>query len=545
MKKRTLLFVFSILITFIASAETEYQKLKVKVSQEVYNKISNTIKDTRKQPTFNFIFSDPYPYYNAFYDPENNTINLGEGIYDIAKTFGKDSINALAMVFGHEIAHFYKDHGWGYSFGDANEYLKISQKIYKLQLNATRKAEMETEADYFGGIFGYMAGYNSLGVGAEFFDKFYKLAKVPDVTTGYPTRQERMNICDNSITMLNKLIPLFDAANYLVLLGEYDKAASLYDHIIVTFPSREIYNNEGAAYAMAALGTYDEGQIKFVYPFTIDCDTRMDNGGQKGLSEDKEAKRKEYLEMAKDAFESAIKLDKEYAAAYINLGLVYDLMGEKELAVAMAGKGYSLAEKEKNEMLMANASIAKGIIFANDGNATDAKTQFTKGLISNKNVAQTNLNVLNNPGTLGYVYKSDVSGEKTSHQDENINTIETSLLEAVLMDAKSVEIKKQNDDKPKMKVFSQSDALVTAIMIKTYTIPKQTISFLFTGYKYEGASSKGIKVGSPLTKVMEQYGKPARIVTGTNRNFYIFEKTQIIFITDKKDNVIGWMLYIK
>src|SRR5688572_16920776 len=251
-------------------AETEYQLHKAKVSKDVYNKIANTIKDTRKQPTFNFLYNNPYPYYNAFYDPENNTINLGEGIYDIAKTFGKDSINALAMVLGHELAHFYKDHGWGYSFGDANEYLKISKKIYKLQLDPVRQAEMETEADYFGGIFGYMAGYNSLNVGSELFDKFYKTAKIPDVTTGYPTRQERMLICDNSIKLLDKLIPLFDAANCLVLLGEYDKAASIYDHIIVTFPSREIYNNQGAAYAMAALGLFDEGTVKFVYPFSID-----------------------------------------------------------------------------------------------------------------------------------------------------------------------------------------------------------------------------------------------------------------------------------
>ena len=538
-------FVILCLFSLAATAgETAYQKLKAKISLEVYTKIATTIKDSRKQPTFNFLYSVYEPYYNAYYDPSNNTINLGEGIYDLTRTFGKDSINALALVLGHELAHFYKDHGWGYSFGTANEYLKVSEKIYKLQLTPAHKVEKESQADYYGGLFGYMAGYNTLAVGADFFSKFYATAKVPDVTTGYPTKQERMSICDNSLALLKQLIPVYEAANYLVLLGEYEKAASLYDHIMVTFPSREIYNNEAAAYAMAALGLFEDGQIKYLYPFTIDSDTRMNAGGQKGLGEDKEQKRKEYLETARDLLENATKMDKEYAASFLNLALVYELLGEKELALAMAGKAYSLAEKEKNIMMMANASIAKGIILANDSRKEEAKAEFTKGQTGNKYVADINLKSLLKPSG-AYVYQSDVSGEKHTGLEENINSIDASLLEAVLGDAKVLQIKKQNDEKPKMKIKSKSDALLTAIVIETYTYPKQTISFLFTGYNYEGASTKGVKVGSPVTKIHSEYGKPARIVTGTNRNYLIFEKTPIIFMTDKNDKVMGWMLYIK
>ena len=527
------------------SAESSYQKMKAKISLDIYNKIANTIKDTRKQPTFNFLYSDPAPYLNAFYDPGNNTINLGEGIYDIAVTFGKDSTNALALVLGHELAHFYKDHTWGYDFITKNEYLKISQKITKVNQEEGRKAEMETQADYFGGIFGYMSGFNTLSVGAAFFEKFYHQAEVPDVTYGYPTLQERMKICVNSSAMLNKMIPLFDAANYLVLIGEYEKAGNIYDNILATFPSREIYNNAGAAYAFSALGLYEEGELKYVYPFSLETDTRMDKGGQKGLSEDKVAKRKELLESAKQMFESANRLDKDYAPAYVNLGLAYALLDDKELGLAMAGKGYSLAEKNKDEFMMANASIARGIIFAMDGKKDEAKIEFNKALKGNKNIAQLNLNALAGTGNFGYIYKTDDSGEKTSNNEESINTIDASLLEAVLGNADMTEIKKQNDDKPKMKVLSKSDALVTAVQIKTYTYPKQEISFLFTGYKYDAASGRGVKRGMPLSKVNELYGKAGRIVVGTSRNFYIYQKTPIIFITDKNDNVMGWVLYIK
>jgi tetratricopeptide (TPR) repeat protein len=544
-RKITFLALASISLWGTLAAQTPKQKNKEKVSREIYNKIANTIKDSRKQPTFNFIYSDPDPYLNAFYDPENNTINLGEGIYDIATEFGKDSSNALALVLGHELAHFYKDHTWGYDFATKNEYLKISEKIYTVNEDESRKAEMETQADYYGGIIGYMSGYNTLSVGGAFFDKFYHKADVPNETYGYPTLQERMKICETSTAMLNKMIPLFDAANYLVLIGEYEKAGNIYDNILSTFPSREIYNNAGAAYAFSALSLFEEGELKYIYPFSLETDTRMNKGGQKGLSEDKVAKRKELLESAKTMFESANKLDKEYAPAYVNLGLAYALLDDKELGLAMAGKGYSIAEKNKDELMMANASIARGIIYAMDGNKDGAKAEFTKALKGNKNVAQMNLNALLGTGDFGYMYKTDDTAEKTSNTDESINTIDASLLEAVLGDASMVEIKKQNDEKPKMKVLSKSDALVTAVQITTYTYPKQQVSFLFTGYKYDGATARGIKRGMPLSKVQEQYGKASRIVVGTSRNFYIYQKTPIIFITDKNDNVMGWTLYIK
>jgi tetratricopeptide (TPR) repeat protein len=525
-------------------AQTDTQKMKAKISQDIYNKIANTARDSRKQPTFNFLYSKGEPYYNAYYDPSNHTINLGEGIYDIASTFGADSTNALALVLGHELAHFYKDHGWGYSFGTKSDYMNISEKIYKLQFDPTRKAEMEAQADYYGGIFTYMAGYNTLAIGPEFFDKFYGIAQIPDVTSGYPTKQERMKICANSKKMLEDLVPVFEAANYLVLLGEYEKAANLYDHIIVTFPSREMYNNEGCALALAALGLSPE-QTKFVYPFTIDTDTRLNNAGTKGLTEDPETKRKRLLEEAKDAFMQAMKLDKDYVPAYLNLALVYELQGEKELAEAMASKAFNMAQKNADDIMMANASIAKGIVLATAKRNDEAKTEFKKAFTGNKKVAQINLDVLNNPDAKGMTYKPDVSGEKTSTTDEAIASVSASLLETLFEDAKEVVIAKQNKEKPSLKVYSVYDPEYTAIMVKTVTYPSQTVSFIYTNPKYNGTSGRGIKHGTKVSKLIDAYGQPGRIIMGTDRTYYIFEKTPVIFTTDKKDNVTNWILYVK
>ncbi len=149
---------------------TDHQKLKEKLSEEIYKKICRTVKDSRKAPAFNFIFNyKGEPYYNAYYSPSNNTINFGEGVYDLARKFKKDSLNVVATVMGHEIAHFYKDHGWAHAFGKANPGGDIKENVKQSMYNSEDRARMEAEADYFGGIFGYMSGYNTLSVGGAFF----------------------------------------------------------------------------------------------------------------------------------------------------------------------------------------------------------------------------------------------------------------------------------------------------------------------------------------------------------------------------------------
>jgi len=547
MKKQSPLFFILILFVFFnQNISAEKNEYKYKVSKSVYDKIAATAKDSRKQPTYNFIYNTGKPYYNAYYSPANNTINLGEGIYDLCKEFGADSLNALAMVLGHELAHFYKDHGWGMAFGTANEDLEVANKIYKLKLTPARKTECEAQADYYGGLFGYMAGYQSLNVGEEFFNKLYKAAKLPAVTNGYPTLQERMKIGDNSKKMLQKLIAVFEAANLLVVTDDFERAASCYDHIITTFPSREIYNNAGVALAREALKLYDVEKLKYAYPFTLDLDTRMDNAGHKGLSEDKEEKIKRLLSEAKEMFNIAIQMDKDYTTAYVNSAMISDLQGDHELSVGMAAKAITMAEANNETILAANGHIAKGIAFANSNKTADAKSEFTKAKDGNKGMAELNLNAVSTPGFFAKLFGAPKkSEEKTSSIDESIGDIEPSLIDAAFEGAEELEIKRQNDKRPSIKVYSKHEADYTAIKVKTYSSPKGLDNFIMTTATYRGKSGRGIAIGAKASAVKEAYGSPSRIVSGAQKNFYVYEKTKIIFMVDGNDKVVGWVLYAK
>ncbi|MCE3225831.1 MAG: tetratricopeptide repeat domain protein [Bacteroidetes bacterium] len=524
----------------------EKNDYKYKVSKSVYDRIATTAKDSRKQPTYNFIYNSGKPYFNAYYNPSNNTINLGEGIYDLCAEFGADSMNALAMVLGHELAHFYKDHGWGMAFGTANEDLEVASKIYKLKLTAARKTECEAQADYYGGLFGYMAGYKSLNVGAEFFKKLYTAAKLPNVTNGYPTMDERMKIGDNSKKMLEKLIAVYEAGNMLCVTDDFERAASCYDHIISVFPSREIYNNAGVALAREALKLYDVEKMKFAYPFTLDLDTRMDNAGQKGMTEDKEEKIKRLLNEAKEMFQTATNMDKEYAPAYLNLAMVSDLLGDHELAVGMAGKAVQMAEASGEAVVAANAHIAKGIALANTNKTADAKSEFNKGKDGNKAMAELNLNAVSTPGFFAKLFgQPKATTEKSSTIEENIGEIEPSLIDAALEGAEELEIKRQNEKRPSMKIYSRHEGDYTAIKVKTYSYPKGLDNFVVTTPWYRGKSGRGITIGAKASSVKDVYGAPARTVAGAQGTFLVYEKSKIIFLVDANDKVSGWVLYAK
>lgn len=547
MKKVSLVLILFLFCTGVTLATApEKNEYKLKVSKQVYDKIAYTAKDSRKQPTFNFIYNYGKPYYNAYYNPANNTINLGEGIYDLCVEFGADSLNAMAMVLGHELAHFYKDHGWGMAFGTANEDLEVASKIYKLKLTSARKTECEAQADYYGGLFGYMAGYKSLNVGPDFFKKLYSAAKLPDVTNGYPTLQERMKIGENSKKMLEKLIAVFEAANMLTVTDDFERAASCYDHIITTFPSREIYNNAGVALALEAMKVYDVEKMKFYYPFSLDLDTRMDNAGHKGMGEEKEEKIKRLLNEAKEMFQTAINMDKDYAPAYLNLAMITDLQGDHELAVGMAGKAVTMAEASGLPVLVANAHIAKGIALANANKSSDAKAEFTKAKDGNKGVAELNMSAMGQTGFFTKLFGTPKkSEEKVSTIEENIAEVEPSLLDAVLEGAEEMEIKRQNDKRPAIKVYSKHEGDYAAIKVKTYSYPKGLDNFVITSHWYRGKSGRGIAINSKASAVKEAYGSPTRIVSGAQKSFYVYEKTKIIFMIDANDKVDGWVLYSK
>jgi hypothetical protein len=63
---------------------------------------------------------------SAKYLPSEQKIQIEECLIQLTKSFGKDSINALAIIMGHELAHYYKSHEWSREFAYSLRGTKIS-----------------------------------------------------------------------------------------------------------------------------------------------------------------------------------------------------------------------------------------------------------------------------------------------------------------------------------------------------------------------------------------------------------------------------------
>lgn len=530
---------------------SDYQKLKAREAAQIFNKICKTVKDTRKAPTFNFIYNyQGKPYYNAYYSPSNNTINFGEGIYDLAADLGADSLDIVATVMAHEIAHFYKDHGWAHAFGKANPDNDIKKNVKESMYDSDDRARMEAEADYFGGIFGYMSGYNTLGVGGAFFDKLYDALEIPDETFGYPSRQDRIAIYNNSKEMLEELIPVFNTANLLNLVRRYEKASMCYDHVIVTFPSREMYNNAGVALAQEAMSMYSPEELKFVYPFGLDLDTRLSHAGTKGAGESKEDKRLRLAKDALDLFNDALRIDDQYAPAYVNAALAHCLLGEYEMALGLANKAIQFAATNDNKLLVGNGHIARGIAFALSNQKADAKKEFKAAESGNALLATTNLDAVTN-NVFAKLFKKKIS-EEIEGEEETIAEVGVEAIEVLFDDKdafKSIDIKKQNEKRPETVVVTVEEEDFDATLVATYSGPwsakEELEGFLMTKPDYEGETARGIKIGSSLDAIKKLYGKPTRMLGGSQNNFIFYEKTGLIFLLDADNNVTRWLIYGK
>ena len=98
-----------------------------------------------------------------------NQIIFEEKAYDICATFGERTDDAIAMILGHELAHYKLQHNWGDDFTSSFALGDVHNSINKANVELEQMHFWETQADQMGGIYAYLGGYNILGIAKELF----------------------------------------------------------------------------------------------------------------------------------------------------------------------------------------------------------------------------------------------------------------------------------------------------------------------------------------------------------------------------------------
>jgi len=483
---------------------------KVQATQRVFDDLVLAFGDRRTPPQLHMV---PRSVRNkarlAWYNPQQHRLTLEERAYDLCVEHGADSLDALAFLLGHELAHFYENHGWVGDFGNGFADLQVGQTLQAVERSIDEMIKVETQADYVGGFYGYLAGYRTLDVAPILLRRIYQAYALGDQIPGYPALAERQEIARRAAQDLHRMIPIFDASHRVLMLLHYETAARCFEFIARSFNSREILNNAGVARALQALALIEpEEEPYVVYPFEVDGTTRLAGGkdaSKFGYSTSPMRQRQQLLEQARTTLERARQQDPEYPPTYINLACVTDLLGQADEAALWAQQALNVARRTDAPMPLAHALIARGITKLHGTPPdTTGSQDFIAAQANAPLLARFNLAVLDKKEQEDA--KPDLpAGEIRRPKVERIGGLAAMDYRRVNPE-KVAQMPRNGPGQPAFTFYRRQAAYGTWLILDTsYT----NIAFLETQAGYGGATDRGVRIGDERTQVETIYGLPA------------------------------------
>lgn len=306
--------------------------------------------DRRRQERVAFLRSLPGP-------PRRQQIVIDAKVIRICQELQQGNPDACVAYFlGHELAHYVLHHDWGSDFSMKMAGIKSAQEIAQMDLK--ENAEHEAQADNYGLLYATIVGYDSLAVAPQALAATYRAYQIPEDLPGYLTLSVRQQIAERSRAFLQLLLPIFDAATLSMTLGRFAAAAALYDAILEQFPSREIYNN--AAIARARIATAVD---QTNYPWLLDGATRLPRSVRRGNTPDT-AERERLLAVARDDLDRALALDRGYAVAYANRGLI--ALAQQESNRARADFDSARRVANRSAVIIASVEFGEALLTGRD-----------------------------------------------------------------------------------------------------------------------------------------------------------------------------------
>ncbi len=195
-------------------------------------------------------------------------IYLHEKAYNVCAQQGVDSLKALALVLGHELYHYSQKQRGGYA-------------CHSLTTDSI-KLKAEIQADLYGTYYAKLAGYSPCEVAENLLHSLYKAFLLSDEKlTNYPPQTQRVALTTHICDSAEKLVNLFELANMLMVIQEYDKAAAIYDYLCAKFASREMFFNAAVARLVWVKDRYfDKTDNLPQLPILLETNSRLERHGE-------------------------------------------------------------------------------------------------------------------------------------------------------------------------------------------------------------------------------------------------------------------------
>lgn len=471
--------------------------------------------------------------YVASIDYRDNTITLERNAYAVCEAMGDTVIRdaAVAFLLGHELTHFYEKHAWRRGFAQDNADIQIGQQLQEIQDGVA----YETEADYLGGFLAYSAGYGAFDRGGDIINNLYEKYELGDTLDNYPTRQNRVILSKRSAKKLQKLVEVFEMANYNLAVGEYESAQLLYEYILRNYQSRELYNNLGMVKVLSVMQRMNPKKLKYKYPTEIDLSLSGDKGGSGIPAEDSLQ-----LLQAIRHFNAATNLDPTYAPSYLNKAISYSIIGEiKKARFYLDHEVLPIANIDTNEYkkTIEDAHILDAILLDKEnyiGNKQKAIAILQKISKEPNDIAGLNIKCINNESL-------PVSGDSFENWlgDDKIGSMDIeSYLENPLIGNFLIKL---TDTVTFFQIKPDLSSKISFIKMEKNSIREnEYFGFQATADNYSGKTQTGISLGDSREKIIEIHKTPKNII-GSVRGEMLIYPSVIFIINDEK--LTKWVTY--
>ncbi len=283
----------------------------------------------------------------AAWEPGAGEIWIEQRAWAVCRQFGAYAPNAMAILIGHELGHYYDEQARNTSF-----------RAYSRQPGSNLLREHA--ADVQGVLLAHLAGYEVRDIVPQFLTQLYDAYGRAPNPAGYPALNERRRTAQTVSARVDTILKVFDAANMLAAVEQYEPAIAALEYLQQWYRGGEIYLNLGVLYALSAVQAQSRAlPDTFVYPFTLQGRPFL---GRPRAEFSAEALRQR-LQKADEYLQMAAQRDPRCKAlARFNRANVWLLLGQPEKALALRDEaiGDSTSKKEPWAIIEALAEAVGG-----------------------------------------------------------------------------------------------------------------------------------------------------------------------------------------
>ena len=525
----------SLWLSGVATADDYLSRTDPKFQQveQVYRNLVRAVGDSRTPPELRMVRGKSSVFDIAMFAPKLYMVVIEERFVDLAQRLpASDGPHALALILGHELAHFYRRHPWALEFGKAfaDRQRQVREGAAGLGADVMPAPEerrrIEAEADYFGGFYSFLAGYHPLRVSSRVFDAVYREYEFDESLPAYEHLEERKAAAQEAQSRLKQLEPLFEAGMFLSVIKDHLNAARVFDRIAADFPGPEILNNAGASLANESLRWFTDRERRFLYPLTLDSETRLTSDASRGGDADESERRERrsaLLEAALERFERAAALLPGYVSGMVNIACVLDLLGRHEAALQKAREALALLERDATND-GGEAAVIAGIAAAHLGRNDEARRAFLSAGALGSPLAEGNLSALKGREEME---AQPEGSDRKPFQPARIGGVDITELRVgnVLADPGVTALARwqADDEHPELQIFrtKQGSALMTIIL--RGDAAKRSAAIFLSADQAVTSAGRELAVGLPVSRVEAQYGKPSSVYLSRQGRSYLYE----------------------